>query len=289
VHGSLRDAQLAMRERRPDDIWGAAMLYQHMAQLAAQTAQYRESAVYYRRAVDALQQLRSFDEVSEIVSYLAVSLIGEGDLEQARWELEMAAGFVDGGAGPEDPVLRPNHRRGAVQVGWCELALAQGEVEAGLRRSRKVLELYAWPSVTQVAGPGTVMVAAGVLDVHVLFDGLDAVPTLPQDLIDIARGQLGQYIDLPQIGSVALAIGSYLLAIGRFLEVARELLALAPKATARQDTPSMRIARHLAHHGAAVADELMAEPRRRAARIGRRSAGERIMALLEQISGRVQQ
>ncbi|WP_245400265.1 AfsR/SARP family transcriptional regulator [Nocardia albiluteola] len=288
VRGSMRDAQSAMRELDPGDVWGTAMLFQHMAQLTSQIAHYREAAAHYRRAVDALQQLRSFDEISEFAAYMAVSLIGAGDLEQARWELEMAAGYIDGDAGPDDPVLRPNHRRAAVQVGWSELALAQGEIEAGLRRARQVLELYAWPVRAQFAGPGMVMVAAGVLDSHVLYGGLDAVPSLPQELVDITRDQLAQYIDLPQIGSVALALGSYLLATDRFPDLARELIALAPKTTARQDSPSMRIERHLAHHGAVVADDLMAEPRRRAAKIGRRAAGRRIMALLEQISGQVQ-
>jgi len=288
LRGSMRDSQRAMRDRDPDDVWGTATVFQHLAQLTAQTAQYRQSAAHYRRAVDALQQLRSFDEVAEIASYMAVSLVGAGDLEQARWELEMAAGFVDGDAGPDDPVLRPNHRRAAVQLGWSELALAEGDVEAGLRRWRGALELLAWPSQPMAAGPGTAMTGAGALGAHVLYDRLDAVPTLPQELIDLTRDQLGQYIDLPQIGAVAVAIASYLLATGRFPDVARELLVLAPKVAARQDNPSMRIDRHLAKHAAALTEEAMAEPRSRAAGMGRRSAATRIMALLGEISERVQ-
>ncbi|WP_067674775.1 BTAD domain-containing putative transcriptional regulator [Nocardia miyunensis] len=287
VNGSMRDAQGAMRDLAPGDVWGSAMLYQHLAQLMSQTARYREAAVNYRRSVDALRQLRSFDEVAEIASYLAVVLVGAGDLEQAQWELEMAAGFVEGGAGPDDPVLRPNHRRASVQVGWAELALAQDDREAGLRRSRSVLEMHGWPDMPMRGGPGAIAVAAGVLDAHVLYDALDAVPTLPQELIDNGREHLGHYIDIPQIGSVALAIGSYLLAVQRFPDIARELIALAPKAMARQDTPSMHIDRHLAHHAASTTPELMAEPYRRAARMGRRPAGGRIMALLEEVSGKV--
>ena len=287
VRGSMRDAQGALRDLAPGDVWGSAMLYQHLAQLMSQTARYGEAAVNYRRSVEALRQLHSFDEVAEIASFLAVVLVGTGDLEQARWELEMATGFVEGGAGPDDPVPRPNHRRATVQVGWSELALAQGDREAGLRRSRSVLEMHGWPDMPMRGGPGAIAVAAGVLDAHVLHDALDAVPALAQELIDNGREHLGHYIDIPQIGSVALAIGSYLLAVQRFPDIGRELIALAPRAMARQDTPSMRIDRHLAHHAAAVHPDLMAEPYARAARTGRRPAAHRIMALLEELSGKV--
>jgi predicted ATPase/DNA-binding SARP family transcriptional activator len=284
VYGSMRDSLHAMEIREPNDVWGTALVCRHLAQLVAQTGRYREAVDYYRRSVDALYQLRSYDESVEIRSYLAVSLIGSGEPKRARYELEVAAGLVDGAAGPDDPVLRPNHRRAAVQAGWAELALAEGDIDAGLRRSRRVLELISWPVQVPAPGPGYVMIAAAVLDAHVLHDRLDEVPDLPRELIDDARESLGQFIDLPQIGSVACAIGSYLLAVGRFPDIARELLALAPKVVARQDIPSMRLDRHLARHGAATADAVMAEPRRRAARLGRRPAGQRIMDLLRELS-----
>ncbi len=287
LYGSMRDAQYARRDVPESDVWSTAMLYQHLAQLSAQTARYRESADHYRRAVDALQQFRCFDEVAEMSSYLAVSLVGAGEIEQAREVLERAAGFVEGDAGPEDPVLRPNQRRAALQVGWFELALAQGDVEAGLRRARRALELLAWPAAEQVPGPGTAVTAAAVLHAHLLNDGLDAVPTLPQELIDFTRDQFLLYIDRPQIGSVAVAIGSYLLTVGKFPDTGRELILLGLKAKARQDVPSARIDRHLALHAASTTEELMAPVRERVARLGRRSAGERILVLLEQLSGKL--
>ncbi|WP_308163003.1 AfsR/SARP family transcriptional regulator [Nocardia alni] len=287
LYGSMRDAQCAKRDVPDTDVWSTAMLYQHLAQLSAQTARYRESAEHYRRAVDALQQFRCFDEVAEISSYLAISLVGAGEPEQARQVLEQAAGFVEGDAGPEDPVLRPNQRRAALQVGWFELALAQGDVEAGLRRARRALELLAWPAAEQVPGPGTAVTAAAVLHAHLLNDGLDAVPRLPQELVDFTRDQFLMYIDRPQIGSVAVAIGSYLLTVDKFPDTGRELIVLGLKVKARQDVPSARIDRHLARHAAATTEELMAPVRERVARLGRSSAGDRILALFEQLSGKL--
>jgi hypothetical protein len=66
-----------------------------------------------------------------------------------------------------------------------------------------------------MSGPGTFLTAASVLGAHALCDGLGEVPALPQELIDFMREQLGQYFDMPQMGSVAVAIGSYLLATRR--------------------------------------------------------------------------
>ncbi|MBF6333730.1 AfsR/SARP family transcriptional regulator [Nocardia transvalensis] len=287
VTGSLRDSLQALEEADLADIWGRAMVSQHLGQLGAQTGQYREAADHYRRAVHGLYLLRSYDESVELRSYLAAALIGAGELDRARQELEIAAGYVDGGARPDDPVLRPNHRRAAVQHSWAELALAEGDIDRGLQRSRRVLELFSWPMRTSSPGPGDIMTAAGVLDAHVLHGGIDQVPELPQELIETTAERLGQFFDLPQIGAVATAIGSYLLAEQKFPDIARELLALAAKVVAREDTPSMQLHRHLVLHGAATSEELMAGPRQRAARIGRRTAGKRILKLLREISGRM--
>ncbi|MGV9675404.1 AfsR/SARP family transcriptional regulator [Nocardia sp. NPDC003482] len=284
VIGSMRDSTRAMAEIDRGDVWGTAMLCQHLGQLAAQTGRYVDSVDYYRRAVEGLHRLGSYDESVEMRSYLALSLVGIGDLAQARRELETAAGFVDGAAGPDDPVTRPNHRLAAVRMGWGELALAEGDVAVGLRRARATLELFAWPQYLQGPGPGDIIAAASVLDAHILYDGLDAVPTLPLELIDVAADRLGQFMDLPQIGSVANAVGSYLAATQRLPETARELLILAEKVLAREDTPSMLLSRHRERHAALMTDDATARLRREAARIGRRTAAKRIMLALKDIA-----
>ncbi|MCX4099292.1 AfsR/SARP family transcriptional regulator [Nocardia sp. alder85J] len=284
VRLSLRDTELAMACSPFDNVWNTAMLSQHLGQLAAQGARYPEAAAHYRRAVENLYKLRAHDEAVEIRSYLAIALVGAGDLAQARRELEIAAGYVDDGMDPDAPVLRPNHRRAAVQTGWAELAIAEGDVDTGLARYRRVLEMYAWPIPVTPTGPGDVLTAAGVLDSHILYDRLDAVPGLARQLATETNSRFTQFPDLPQIGAVSNAVGSYLLAVGRDPARGRELLALAPRVAGRQDSPMMRYERHLARHPAVASGELMAEPRRRAARLGRGSAANRILAIMRELA-----
>ncbi|MFI5780378.1 BTAD domain-containing putative transcriptional regulator [Nocardia sp. NPDC051570] len=287
ITGSMRDSLRALDECDPDDVWGPAMLSQHLGQLAAQTGRYGESVGYYARAVEGLQLLRSYDESVEMRSALAAALIGIGDLARARRELEIAAGFLDGAGGPDDPVTRLNYRLSAVRAGWGELALAEGDVEVGLRRLRSTLELIGWPLTMAGPGPGDIPRAAAVLDAHVLYGRVDAVPTLAQEIVDATLERLAQFMDLPQIGAVACAIGTYLLSIDRHPDIARELFVLAEKVLARQDTPTMQLHRHLELHGAAATGAVTDAARRRAVRIGRRSAARRIMVLLAEINGRL--
>ncbi|WP_019932606.1 BTAD domain-containing putative transcriptional regulator [Nocardia sp. BMG111209] len=281
---SMRDTELAIAATPPGNIWTAAMLTQHLGQLAAQAGRDAAAADHYRRAMENLHRLRAHDEAVEISSFLAIALIGAGDLDRARRELEIASGYVDDGMDPDAPVLRPNHRRATVQGARAELALAEGDVEAGLQRFRQVLDLFGWPTPVTPTGPGDAMMAAAVLDAHILYDRVDAVPELARQLITETLGRFAQYPDLPQIGSVACALGSYLLAVDRYSDRGRELLALAPRVAGRQDSPSMRFDRHLARHGDATSDAAMAEPRRRAARLGRRSAADRILDLVRELS-----
>ncbi|MBF6060171.1 winged helix-turn-helix domain-containing protein [Nocardia terpenica] len=287
VRGSLRDSLRAMEMPVFEHVWGTAMLCQHLGQLASQTARYAESTEYYRRAVEAQLLLRAHDESVETRSFLAWSLIGAGEYDRAQRELEFAGRFVDGGAAPDDPVLRPNHRRAAVQAGWAELAFARGDVEVGLRRGRDTLALLAWPTDHPGPGPGDIMGACGVLDQHILYGRLDAVPDLPCQIMTVALGRLVQFWDLPQIGMVAAAIGSYLAAREQDPEISRELLVLAERTVARQDIPSMRLSRHLDLHRATLGEEELAAARRSVASLGRRRCADRIMTLLAEINTRM--
>ncbi len=287
VIGSMRDSLQALAECDPSDVWGEAMLCQHLGQLTGQTARYGESVGYYRRAVEGLHRLRSYDESVEMRCALAISLIGIGDLAQARRELEIAAGFVDGAGGPDDPVVRTNYRLAAVRAGWGELALAEGDIETGLRRLRASLQLYGWPLAITGPGPGDIIRAAAVLDAHVLYGRTDAAPGLASEVVDSALERLSQYMDLPQIGSVACAVGSYLLTVHHHPDVGRELLVLAAKVLAREDTPTMQLWRHQELHSAELDNAVTEAARRRAARAGRRSMARRVLVLLGQIADKM--
>ncbi|WP_253784640.1 AfsR/SARP family transcriptional regulator [Nocardia amikacinitolerans] len=288
VHGSARDSLGALRLVEPADLWGTAMVCQHLGQLGGQTARYAESVDYYRRAVEALRILRAHEEIVEIRSYLAVALIGIGRVDQARAELSFALDSSDDPAHVQpidDPNIRRNHRLATVAAGVAELALAEGDIDAGMRYYRRSLNLLGWPEDDLTPGPGGLMLAGAMVGAHVLYGRVDAATELAAELAAGAAGRLAQYYDLPQIGAVACGVGSYLLAVDPGSDLGMELLALAAKVVARQDYPSMMVERHLELHRPRVGAERMSAALRSAAALRRRTGAARIIALLREFSG----
>jgi hypothetical protein len=289
VYSSTRDGLGALRIMERTDIWGTAMICQHLGQLAGQTARYADSVDYYRRSVDLLRQLHAYDEAVEIRSSLAVSLVGMGLLDQARRELAFALGSPDGdlahGSPIDDPAVRRNHRLAAVVGGIAELELAEGDIDAGLGHYARALYLSGWLDDDSAPGPGALMLASAAMDAHVLYGRVASAEPIARELAGNAVGRLGQFFDLPQIGAVACAVGSYQLAIGQRVDIGLELLALAAKVVARQDQPSANWRLHIRLHRASVGDERMDEAIRRAAGLRRPEAAERVMQLLRELAG----
>lgn len=283
VYGSIRDAVRALATGAQDDLWGTAMVCQHLGGMYAQSARYTDSVEYYRRAAELLTTLRAYDESVEIRSYLAVSLTGAGQPEQARRELMPLLPGVGIDPAMVHTDVPPNHRRATVASGLAELELAEGDIDTGLARFRQALTLMAWPHGTVAPGPGDLMVAAAVIDAHVLHGHAPEVDELVGQLVEMAVLKLGQFWDLPQIGAAANALGSHLLASGRDLDRALEILVLAPKVFARQDYPSMNWRRHIELHLPVVGADRLDAAMRAATRWNRRGASERIMELMGEV------
>ncbi|MGW5319493.1 AfsR/SARP family transcriptional regulator [Nocardia thailandica] len=285
VHGSTRDAQHALRLLAGTDVWGTSMVCQHLAQLDGQSGRYRASAAYYRRALENMEQLRIHEEVMESRCFLAVALIGAGDVAGARAEL----GFVLEPASPgplagrplDDPLVRRNHRLATVAGAVAELLLAEGETGAGLRYYRRALELLGWPTAELVPGPGGLMTASAAIGAHVLHDRAGEVGDLVNQVALGAGERLVVLYDLPQVGAVACGVGSWLLDRDPADAVGLELLALAASSVARQDFPSMELARHHARHRRRVGADRFDDAVRAAGGTGRHRAARRILDLLE--------
>ncbi|MDO3650088.1 AfsR/SARP family transcriptional regulator [Nocardia mangyaensis] len=283
VAGSTRDARQTLAVFEPEDIWGTALVCQHLAQLSGQSARYDEAVGYYRRAIELMGRLQIHDEVMEIRCYLAAALVGAGELEQARAELEFALRCDESGIRQvDDPAIRRNHRLAAVATAVAELELADGDIDAGLRHHRRALDLLGWPEFELTPGPGAHMVAAVTIDAFVLHGRAHEAADVVEVLTTVATQRFAQYIDLPQIGGVACAIGSYLLASGR--EVGLELLALATVSMARQDNPSMESSRHLALHRPTVGAAAIDRALRRAAGLRRIDAATRALELIGNVA-----
>ncbi|WP_433711955.1 AfsR/SARP family transcriptional regulator [Nocardia sp. CA-084685] len=288
VYGSTLDAKAALQLIEGTDVWGTAMVTQHLGQLAGQTAHYADAVEYYRRAAELLRELRAHEEAVEMRSYLAVSLIGTGRLAQARRELGFALGAADGdpahGTAVDDPHIRRNHRLAPVVIGMAELDLAEGHIDAGLRHYRRALDLYGWPDDEPMPGPGILMTASAAMDAYVLHGRAAEADDIARTLLRLASGRLGQFYDLPQIGAVGNAVGTFYLAIGRHSEIGLELVSLATKVVARQDNPSAELRRHAALHRTTVGDERFDCALARVAGIRRRQAAAQILELLQELS-----
>lgn len=256
------------------------MTCQHLGGMYAQSARYRQAAGYYERSADALHRLRAFEESVEIRSYLGVMLAGLDRTDQARRELEPVLGILGIDPTVPEPVTRPNHRRAVVVAALAEIELAEGNIDSGLERYLAALRLLSWPHGIIAPGPGDIITASAVINAHALYGRAAAVAEIVGQLTEAGVRRLGQYWDVPQIGSVAMAVGSYLLAVGESVDDGIELLALSIKAAARQDYPSMRWERHMALHRPAVGEERMSAAIQATQGLGRRAASERIMLLL---------
>ncbi|MEU5404548.1 ATP-binding protein [Nocardia asteroides] len=280
VVGSTRDSLLALTDLESGDVWGTSMVCQHLAQLCGQSARYAESVTYYRRALTQMHRLRVHDEILESRCYLAAALIGCGRREEARAELDLVVHSADSGLGQvDDPTIRRNHRLSGVATALAELELADGEIDAGLRHYRRSLELIGWPAFELSPGPGAMMVSAAAVSAHVLHGRAADAADLVTQIVATTDRRLSQYLDLPQIGGVACAVGSYLLATEPGRPEGLELLTLAVTSVARQDYPSMEMARHLAFHRDTVGADALVEAVRRSTGIRRLDAAARIVAL----------
>ncbi|MCU1640362.1 MAG: Non-specific serine/threonine protein kinase [Nocardia sp.] len=285
VYGSMRDAVQALASGIAEDLWGMAMVCQHLGGMYGQSARYGEAVDYYRQAADLLVRLRAYDESMEIRSLLACSLVGIGEVELARRELEPLLGGAGIDLSATQSLPSPNHRRANVSAGLAEVELAEGDIDTGLRRFRQTLVLMAWPSGAAAPGPADVLVAAAVVGAHVLCGHTDEVREVFGELVGLANERLGQFWDLPQIGSVANAVGSYLIATDADIEIGLELLVLSPRVFARQDYPSMNWRRHVDLHRESVGAERMNAALATAASRNRRSAAERILLLIDRLAG----
>ncbi|MFE7722575.1 BTAD domain-containing putative transcriptional regulator [Nocardia rhizosphaerihabitans] len=286
VPGSVRDSLRALADLENGDVWGNSMVCQHLAQLSGQSARYDEAVAYYRRALEQMHRLRVHDEILESRCFLVAALLGSGRREEARAELELVLRSDASGVGQvDDPTVRRNHRLSTVAAAVAELELADGDVDAGLRHYHRALDLLGWPEFELSPGPGAMMVSAAAVGAHVLHGRADAAAELVAQIVATTEQRSSQYLDLPQIGAVGCAVGSYLLATDPGRPEGLELLTLAASSVARQDSPSMELARHLAMHRDAVGDVAAARAAHRAAGVRRLAAATRIVEIVAHLDG----
>ncbi|GAA5044413.1 AfsR/SARP family transcriptional regulator [Nocardia callitridis] len=283
VYGSTHDADLVLGIVGTGKVWSVAMVRRHLGMVRSQVADYPGAVAHYRFALDKLHALGAYEDTVETRCSLVAALIGCGALAEARREMAIVTGSVDPVG--DDPGSQYNELLSAIEHTAAELVLAEGAVEQGLLGHRRALELSGWPG-TELArpDPGRRMTAASTVDAYVLYGRAGEVAQLVTELIAESVVEFGKYQDIPQIGAVACAVGSYLIASGADPTTGVELLALAPKAVARQDFPSTQWDRHRELAATALGADRMAAALAGSARMRRRHGVDRIMAILRALN-----
>ncbi|MFE3293699.1 BTAD domain-containing putative transcriptional regulator [Rhodococcus sp. NPDC059234] len=264
LHGSWSDGKRALAlAEAAGDVWGLAMVLQHLGSLAGQSARYDEAVGYYRRGADLMWDLHAYEESTTLRSYIAAALVGAGRVEEARREL------AAGGSAAEQVELAvvgervtfaigdANQSTAALAAAAAEVDLATGEVDAGLRGYRHALELIGWERAGDSPDPFGLMLAAAAVAAHVLAGRSDEIADRVDSFALTVATRLGPdgYADLPQTGGVACAVGSFDIATGSDPDGGLRLVALATRVAARQDLPSMQWSRHLDAARAALGAE----------------------------------
>ncbi|KAA8889864.1 transcriptional regulator [Nocardia colli] len=279
VRGSTVDAVHALDILGGDNVWSVAMVCRHLGQVYGQIAEYERAVVHYRRALGMLQRLGAYEDTVETRAMLVASLLGAGRLSEARRELALAfeSSHLDGVVGGK------NHLLATIMQSSAEASLAEGDIEGGLDRYQRALELSGWPDDDANPGPSGLMLGAAVLSARVLHDALDTTDDLAKNLVELVLPTMAQFQDLPQVGAVAATVGLYLIATGQQLGRGLELFALAPNAFCRQDFPSMRWSTQAEVVDRRLGAGPLAEVRAKVGRTRRRDSVDRIMQILGEL------
>ncbi len=274
---SRRDAERALTlVTATGDVFGRSSVLQHLGSLAGQSARYAESAVFYRDAIVELLRLHAWDEVAQLRTFRAASLIGAGRLDEARRELDLVAGSVESTAeGPGD------QRRAALTAGYAELDRIAGRTDRALAGYRRALDELGWPPTRPTTDPYSLLLVAVVVAAHVLEGRADEVTPIVAKLTEAAAANLQRYPDLPQLGCIAVAIGAHRIAV-HGADAGLRLLVLGVKVGARQDYPCMQVGQYLAAARTAMGDERVDGALRETSGMARRRAAEEILRLLTQ-------
>ncbi|MFC9436789.1 BTAD domain-containing putative transcriptional regulator [Nocardia sp. NPDC057030] len=279
VRGSTVDAVHALDILGGENVWSVAMVCRHLGQVYGQIAEYERAVVHYRRALGMLQRLGAYEDTVETRAMLVASLLGAGRLDEARRELALAfeSSHLDGVVGGQ------NHLLATIMQSSAETALAEGDIEGGLDRYQRALELSGWPEDEANPGPSGLMLGATVVSARVLHDALDTTDDLITSLIELALPTMAQFRDLPQVGAVAATVGLYLVATEQELARGLELFALAPNAFCRQDFPSMRWSTQAELVDRRLGAGPLAEARTKVGRMRRKDSVDRIMQILGEL------
>jgi tetratricopeptide (TPR) repeat protein len=258
---ALGHAERALALVHPGDgPWRGAMLHAQLSALAAHLGDRRRAAEHARTALPVMARLGATDDEAQLRSLLALCAIADGRLDEAEAGLGQIDRVADGATVGGTAV---HH------IGLAELALARGDVRAGLAAYQEAVE-----RVRELRFPG---IEPTGLEPWVLAGEASAVVAFAHhaSAADEAAGralfaacrerglrylrEAGAQIDVPVAGVVLFAVGAW--ALVREAGPAGDavaLLALAERFAYNRAVPTLAWERIVPHAEAAAPGELAA-------------------------------
>ncbi|EON33489.1 putative ATPase [Gordonia terrae C-6] len=226
--------------------WFQGMWQSSTGSLYAQQGRYAAAASTYRVGIDLLGRLHAVEDVRQLQTFLALTLLADGRVAEARRELAVITD--DWELDIEDPQGNPEVT-GPALLCVAELALVDGVPDAeGAAAFARAARVMLRDHPFGVADPAVLMVVSGCVAGLVRCGDLGAawelVPQMVKGLDDMTFGPGWQ--DLPQAGTVAAAF-TVLYGADRGPDpLCRRLVELTLSLPGRQDYPSLQWARHWA-------------------------------------------
>ncbi len=263
--GAVEAATGALALLRGDEgPWTAALLHTSLADLTVNLGDTAAAAEHARAALPVMERLGATDDVLQLRALLVLCAIAEGRLADAEAELERVDAIDDHGA------LFGGIAFG--QIGGAELALARGDVAAGLRRYRECAAALAGLRLPGIESTGMepwgVLGESIALGAHAYHAATDADFAYARDLFATSRERVlrmldpaNPRLDYPVAGLALFALGAWgLLRDAAPIDDAVELLVFAERFAYNRMIPTMAWER-IAPHAEARAPGRIAELR----------------------------
>jgi len=238
--GAMRDAhttrELALTR---GDQWSVAVAQLEIGSLLGQTGDFTGAVAYYREAVQILAEVGADQDSRQALGYVVAALIGAGQLDEAHGAYtDFARGWQHS---DPDPSELPEVTSG-ILLGAAELAHADGdkdlEIELFTRAARYLVTQQSFPRLDPSGCLALSAAAAGLVRAG---QGATTRPLVDEllEYVDYMFSRNG-FADIPQSGSVSLALGGVYCARRPGSEDGARLMLLSRRLGARLDYPALR-------------------------------------------------
>ncbi|MGU3291967.1 BTAD domain-containing putative transcriptional regulator [Williamsia sp. M5A3_1d] len=277
LSGALRDSQdaQALAVYR-GDLWITATGAMEIGNIHGQSARYAEAVESYTRAVQLLTELGAVDEVVQVRTYLACSLVGIGEIERGR----AIVADLSGGWTADQPLpVGSVEAVGTLMMATAEVTRASGDAATAGTIAVRVLDEVLDSLAGATADPTMLLVLSSAVTTAALTGNTAAAHERLPMLGDFVASQFEPtgYQDIPQIGACAVAFATALVCHDAQPVTAARLYALGVRSRARLDFPILDHAVTTARSRCAVSTEVWDEIDTEVGRMSRRSAAETIL------------